>query len=80
MLPTSHHPAGTPAEPTPSATGTSSITPVTVARWAAERGAGLVEYALLMALVAVVVISAVVFFGGSTNENLNKSSDTISGT
>jgi Flp pilus assembly pilin Flp len=34
-----------------------------------ERGASLVEYALLLALIALVCFSAVVFFGTSINEH-----------
>ena len=34
-----------------------------------ERGASLVEYALLIALIALVCFSAVTFFGGSVNNN-----------
>ena len=34
-----------------------------------ERGASLVEYALLVALIALVCISAVMFFGSSVNNN-----------
>lgn len=44
-------------------------------RHADERGAGLVEYAMLMALIAVVVFSAVAFFGSSTGGGFNKSAD-----
>lgn len=38
-----------------------------------ERGASLVEYALLLALIAVVVFGAVAFFGSSTGGGFNKS-------
>jgi len=34
-----------------------------------ERGASLVEYALLLALIALVCFSALVFFGGQVNNN-----------
>ncbi len=40
-----------------------------------ERGAGLVEYALLLALIAVVVFGAVAFFGSSTGGGFKKSAD-----
>jgi Flp pilus assembly pilin Flp len=43
-----------------------------------ERGAGAVEYALLLALIAVVVFSAVSFFGASSGAGLNNSKDCIS--
>lgn len=36
-----------------------------------ERGASLVEYALLLALIAVVAIVALVFLGGSVSNTLN---------
>jgi Flp pilus assembly pilin Flp len=42
-----------------------------------ERGASLVEYALLVALIAVVCIGAVTYFGGSNNGGLGRSSDCI---
>jgi Flp pilus assembly pilin Flp len=37
-----------------------------------ERGASLVEYALLLALIAVVAIGALTFLGSSTNTNQPK--------
>jgi pilus assembly protein Flp/PilA len=36
-----------------------------------ELGASLVEYALLLALIAVVAIAALIFLGGSTSNQLN---------
>ena len=42
-----------------------------------ERGAGLVEYAMLMALIALVVFSAVSFFGRETGGGFQKSTDCI---
>jgi pilus assembly protein Flp/PilA len=36
-----------------------------------ERGASLVEYALLLALIAVVAIGAIAFLGGAVNNQLN---------
>lgn len=42
-----------------------------------ERGASLVEYALLLALIAIVAIVGVGFFGSSTGGGLNKSSSCI---
>ncbi|QXC61690.1 hypothetical protein KSP35_02255 [Aquihabitans sp. G128] len=43
-----------------------------------ERGAGLIEYALLLALIAVVAFSAVAFFGESNSGGYGKSKDCIS--
>ena len=43
----------------------------------AERGARLVEYALLLALIATVVFSAVAFFGSSTGGGFGKSASCI---
>lgn len=43
----------------------------------AERGASLVEYALLLALLAVVCFSAVTFFGKATSSNITQSRDCI---
>lgn len=37
-----------------------------------ERGASLVEYAFLLALIAVVCIAAVTFIGGQTNTSLSE--------
>ena len=42
-----------------------------------ERGASLIEYALLLALIAVVVFGAVSFFGRSTGGGFNHSADCI---
>ncbi len=42
-----------------------------------ERGASLVEYALLLALIAVVTFSAVSFFGSETGGGFTKSADCI---
>jgi pilus assembly protein Flp/PilA len=36
-----------------------------------ERGAALVEYALLLALIAIVAIVALIFLGGSVKHQLN---------
>lgn len=43
-----------------------------------ERGAGLVEYAMLMALIAIVTFSAVSFFGSSNGAGFGKSKECIS--
>lgn len=42
-----------------------------------ERGASLVEYAMLLALIAVVVFGAVSFFGASTGGGFQHSRDCI---
>lgn len=42
-----------------------------------ERGASLVEYALLLALIAVVVFGAVSFFGNATSGGFGKSKNCI---
>lgn len=44
-----------------------------------ERGASLVEYALLVALVAVACIAAVTFFGGATGASLSQSDGSLFG-
>jgi len=45
----------------------------------AQRGASLVEYALLLALIAVVVFGAVSFFGSSTGGGFGRSASCIEG-
>jgi pilus assembly protein Flp/PilA len=42
-----------------------------------ERGASLVEYALLLALIALVCVSALQFVGGSTATSLDESGSSI---
>ena len=42
-----------------------------------EQGASLVEYALLLALVAVVAIGALIFLGHSVNNTLNNVANNI---
>ena len=42
-----------------------------------EEGASLIEYALLLALIAVVVFGAVSFFGQSSKSGFGKSKDCI---
>lgn len=42
-----------------------------------ERGASAIEYALLLALIALVCFSAVSFFGSSSSAGLGKSKDCI---
>jgi pilus assembly protein Flp/PilA len=43
-----------------------------------DRGASLVEYALLLALIAVVCIGAVTFFGTANKDSLSQSGQSIS--
>jgi pilus assembly protein Flp/PilA len=42
-----------------------------------DAGASLVEYALLLALIAVVCISAVTFFGQATSDSFSSSSSSL---
>ena len=42
-----------------------------------DTGASLVEYALLLALIAVVAIGALVFLGGTVNNTLNNVANAI---
>lgn len=42
-----------------------------------ERGAGLVEYALLVALIAIVCLSAVTAFGSNNEGSINNTSDSV---
>jgi pilus assembly protein Flp/PilA len=42
-----------------------------------DRGASLVEYALLLALIAVVAIGALLFLGGAVNSTLNNVANMI---
>jgi len=44
-----------------------------------ERGASLVEYALIIALIAVVCVLAVTFFGGRTNNSFSTSTTSLFG-
>lgn len=44
-----------------------------------ERGAGLVEYLFLTALIAIVCLVAVTFFGQADSANLQKSADAVGG-
>ncbi len=48
-----------------------------VVRRANELGASLVEYALMIALIAVVCIGAVQYFGSANGTGLNRSRDCI---
>lgn len=50
------------------------------ARWTkTERGASLVEYALLLGLIAVVCVAAVTAMGRALNDNYNESRTSIFG-
>lgn len=42
-----------------------------------ERGASVIEYALLLALIAVVCVVAVEMIGGSTSDSLSSTADLI---
>ena len=42
-----------------------------------DRGASLVEYALLVALIAVICIAAVTLLGGNASQKLNTTAETI---
>lgn len=44
-----------------------------------ERGASLVEYALLVALIAIVCIIALRFLGDETSKSFNKAGSSIAG-
>lgn len=59
--------------------GTRFLHAALAARLRSERAASLVEYALLIALIALVLISAVTFLGGSTAGNLTRSSTSMFG-
>jgi pilus assembly protein Flp/PilA len=50
---------------------------LTIKRSRDDRGASLVEYALLIALIAIVCIGAVQFLGGSTSTNLSSAGNSI---
>ncbi len=43
-----------------------------------ERGASLVEYALLLALIALVCVGAISYFGGGTGGSLDRSERCLS--
>ena len=45
-----------------------------------DRGAAMVEYALLVALIAVVCIAAIKFLGNKANDSFSKTGSAISGT
>jgi Flp pilus assembly pilin Flp len=44
-----------------------------------ERGASLVEYALLLALIAIVAIGALIFLGHSVSNSLNNAGNAVGG-
>jgi len=45
-----------------------------------QRGAGMVEYALLVALIAIVLVVAVSFFAGELNESFSSIGTAVDGT
>ncbi len=47
------------------------------ARFDDERGASLVEYALLLALIAVVCIGAITILGGNANDKLDNAGQSL---
>lgn len=53
------------------------ISTITKALRRDEQGAGLVEYVLLLALIAAVCIGSLQYFGSGTGGNLNNSSECI---
>ena len=55
----------------------SALTRLCRAFWRAEDGATLVEYVLLVALVAAVVVSAVTLLGANANTKLGTASDAL---
>lgn len=54
--------------------------PSLVRRCRSDRGASLVEYALLIVLIALVCIVAVTFFGGETSSSFVRTGDSIART
>lgn len=58
----------------------STWTPTTGARrFGGDQGASLVEYALLVSLIAVVCISALTYFQQETSQSLSRSASSIGG-
>jgi len=45
-----------------------------------ERGASVVEYALLVALIAIACLVAVTFFGSATGDSFSRTASSVSGT
>lgn len=56
-----------------------SLLPVQVVRRAGSRAASLVEYALLLALIALVAFAAITFVGGTTASEFVDISSSITG-
>lgn len=50
-----------------------------VGRCSGDTGAGLVEYALLLALIVVVCIGAVTVLGGNLDQNVSRSTSSLFG-
>ena len=46
-------------------------------RWTRDRGASLVEYALLVALIAIVCLVAVLFFGEETSGSFSRTAISV---
>jgi Flp pilus assembly pilin Flp len=46
-------------------------------RWKGDDGASLIEYALLVALIAFICVSALVYFQQATSTSLSKSSSSL---
>lgn len=57
--------------------GPEVTTPVEAASNRRDRGASIVEYALLVALIAVVCIGAITFLGNSTSDNYSRSTSSL---
>ncbi len=53
------------------------ITKLSAAVRSDEEGQGLAEYALILALIAIVVIAAVIFLGGHINTKMSTGGTTI---
>lgn len=70
-----HHPTtSSDHHPTPTAAPTS---PAVGAGRRRDRGASMVEYAMLIALIAIVCMSAVTLFGDNTRGSLSRSSNSV---
>lgn len=52
----------------------------TVARCGDDRGASLVEYALLVALIATVCVAAVAYFGSQTGDTFSRVGSSVEAT
>jgi len=52
-------------------------TPTPAQRFSGDQGANLVEYSMLIALIVVVALSAVTFFGNTATSKMDCASDAI---